>query len=148
MQKTIVFTLFLVVTYASFSQQNFATKTLSHNALLKKSETQKTVAWLLVGGGTAAYITSVIMARSAISSDLGSSSTSTNRRYLTPSSVVYTSGLILAASSIPFFIMASHNKHKAMAVIASFKIEEAPVIQHASFISQSYPALSIRINIK
>ena len=148
MKKTIVFTFFLIVAFTSFSQQNLAMKTKSHDALLKKSTNQKTVAWLLLGGGTAAYITSIILARSAITNDLGSGPTGTNRRYLTPSSVVYTSGLILAASSILFFTMASHNKQKAMAVIASLKIENAPVIQHASFISQSYPEVSIKINLR
>jgi hypothetical protein len=147
MKKTIVFAVLLIVAFNSFSQQTQVTQPISRDEYMKKSKKQKTAGWVLLAGGTAIWITGLIILENTIVYDLGGIFNGNNQSF-NSGSVVFASGLIIAAGSIPFFIISAHNKHKAMRATAFLRIENVPVIQHASFISHSYPAVSVKINLK
>lgn len=131
----------LVVSAQTFSQQiTTTTPTLTKTDYLQKSKNQKTVAWVLLGGGTALVITGGILYesntnRTGVSGAINGS---------TGLSLVEI-GLVSMAGSIPFFISASKNKKKAMTT--SFKMETAPIIQKNSFAQTSFPALSVKIKL-
>jgi len=61
--------------------------------------------------------------------------------------VIATVGLLSCAGSIPLFIASGKNKRRAMAISTGFKMEKASVVQGATMVRRSYPALSIRIGL-
>jgi len=61
--------------------------------------------------------------------------------------VLATVGLLSTVTSIPFFIASGKNKRRASSISTSFKMENAQVVQRASFVKRSYPALSLKIGL-
>ena len=57
------------------------------------------------------------------------------------------SGLGVMLSSIPFFIVSSKNKRKALSASTFLKLERMPVIQQTNFAYQAYPAISVKIGL-
>ena len=138
MKKIIVVTLLLVISATSFSQP--ATKPVPpvKTDYLKKSKSQKTIAWLLLGGGTAVLAVTLIAEASSVCFGTGC----TDHPF--PYVVVGLGGAAIVGS-IPFFIASSRNKKKSMSL--SFKNEMAPQIQKSSFVYKSLPSLTLRISL-
>ena len=139
MKKQIVFLLLLAVSAASFSQP---TTTPPEKAdYLKKSKSQKTIAWILAGGG-------VGMAAIAIASynygDIVNVIEGDNRSINTKGAFLIIGG-ITALSSIPFFIASGKNKRKGMSL--SFKNETVPLLQNGSFANRPVPSLALKISL-
>ena len=144
MKKIILFSLLLILSAASFSQQTKNVKPqLTKTDYLQKSKNQKTTAWVLLGGGTAIAVIGATIPRKEVPDlwTLGLTTTTVGGEAL------YVLGGLAALSSIPLFIASAKNKRKAMEVSTFIKIENTRVFQQASFVSRSYPALSLKINL-
>lgn len=136
MKKIIICVLLLITAIATFSQQTTPSPSLTKQDYLKKSKHQKTVAWILLGGGI--FSTGLSTVRLNFAGSEGEENNSNRTVFLV-------TGLAAIGASIPFFISASKNKKKAADV--SFRMEKAPRIQQGSFVYRSYPALSFRLNL-
>ena len=129
----------LVFTTSSFCQQTNSLQTLTSEDYLKKSNHQKTAAWVLLGGGSALIITGVLIGGGG-SGDVSFGAAGT-------AVVVGGVGVLSALGSIPLFIASAKNKRKANAATTFFKMETVPVIQQHSFVQYSFPAVSVKINL-
>lgn len=143
MKKLITFML-LAVTVSSFCQQTTTSTPTVKSDYLKKSKSQKAAAWILVGGGAALITTGIIVGGNAFENDpLGYSTSGAGSE-----TVLFVAGLVAIGSSVPLFIASARNKKKAMAASVFFKMEKAPLIKHATIASQSYPVVSVKINLR
>lgn len=134
MKKIIVFALLLIVSVTSFSQQINPSPALTKDNYLRKSKSQKTGAWLLLGGGIAV---SGITVLSSFRIDF------VNKKSF-PIVPVCIGGAMMAGS-IPLFISAHRNKKKSLSL--SFKNETATQIQQKGFVYKLIPSLSVRISL-
>ncbi len=128
MKKIIVCTIFLFVTISLFSQQINTGQPLTHN-YLKKSKTQKTAAWILLGGGVAMI---AIAAPGNVSFDI--------------LPVLAVGATLSILGSIPLFIAAGKNKRKTMNAFTYLEIQQDPVRMQAGLALRYYPALSLKLN--
>ena len=139
--------LILVLNSVSFCQQTNPSPINTKEDYLKKSKSQKTAAWLVLGAGvvltSAGFAVELNNANDALiglfslqqpkSSDVGG--------------VLFFSGLAAMAGSIPLFIASSKNKKRANAVSASFKMESRSTVQKSAFVRTSFPALSLKFSL-
>jgi hypothetical protein len=145
MKSIIIIIVFLLIAGKAFNQVQPAT--LTKEDYLLKSRHQKTAAWILVAGG----ITSTTI---AVTIALAEASTFAWRIWLSPDGPNTHQGLINALSitgtialigSIPLFIAASRNKHKAVSL--SFKNESSPQLYKRNFVYRAVPSLSLNISL-
>lgn len=130
----------LIIATAGFSQQNDPAPTLTKQDYLLKSKHQKTVAWILLGGGLLS--TGLGSIRFKPDDDWGGG----NNQPTTGSTVFLVTGLAAIGGSIPLFIASSKNKKKAGTV--SFRMEMTPTVQQQNLVYHSYPAISFSISLK
>ena len=128
MKKIIIFSLLLIASATSFSQQTNSSQPLTKPDYLQKSKSQKTVAFILLGVGATAF---AIAAPGNVSFDI--------------LPVLVIGGGVAMLSSIPLFIASGRNKRKGMNL--SFKNETAPQIQKSSFVYRSVPSLTLKISL-
>lgn len=139
MRKLITFLVLLTLSTAGISQ---STTTLPGKTdYLKKSNSQKTTAWLLACGGVG---TVVIAYASYNYGDLSNVFAGDNQSINTKGAFLVIGGLT-ALSSIPFFITSARNKRKSMGL--SFKNEISPQLLKNSFVYRSIPSLSLKISL-
>ena len=110
---------------------------------LQKSKKQKTAAWLLLSGGT-------VMCASGYyffiyEGMLGDGVYATKAKLAL--AMFYTGGAAIVGS-IPLFIASARNKGISMSATAGLKIENNISQLQPSFVKKSYPALSLKINLK
>jgi hypothetical protein len=138
MNKLIAFLLLVVVSLTGFSQSQTPTE---KNEYLRKSKSQKTIAWILAGGG-------VTMSAIAIASynygDIVNIVEGDNSSINTKGTFLILGGVV-ALASIPFFIASGKNKRKSMNL--SFKNETAPQIQQNSFVYRAVPSLTLKMSL-
>ncbi len=111
---------------------------------LKISRAQKTAAWLMLGGGTILVIAGTSIALQDV---YLFSSSSGGSHYATGSAMFYAGGIAMLGS-IPLFIAGAKNKGRSMAATAQLKMEPLVSLRQQSFIKSSYPALSLKFNLK
>ncbi|HMK26944.1 MAG TPA: hypothetical protein VK483_13015 [Chitinophagaceae bacterium] len=140
MKKIILFILLLTLSATSFSQQTKSSPTLTRQDYLKKSSSQKFVAWTLLGGAV------IALSLAAMDADVCMGPGCTKNSF--PSAAVGI-GAVCVAGSIPFFIASAKNKRRAMSV--SFKNETIPSRllsgQKSSYMNISVPSLTLKINL-
>jgi hypothetical protein len=149
-QITIFLTVF-IIGMNCFCQQTENLQSIQKTDYLRKSRNQKTAAWILLGGGIAMTITGAVIYNHAYNKaaeeDPFGTLVSLGTNVNPGGAVLATVGLLSTVSSIPLFIASGKNKRRASSVSTSFKMENAQVIQRASFVKRSYPALSLRIGL-
>ena len=142
MKKMIAFLMILAVSAASFSQQTNPAPQLTKQDYLQKSKKQKTAAWIFLGSGVAIALISNIadpandIVSSAISGDDG-------RSGLAKAAGI--TGFACIVTSIPLFIASGKNRRKAMNM--SFKFQQVPQLNKNSFVKQTIPSLTLKINL-
>jgi len=141
MKQASIFVLLLILSVTTFSQQTNPVPSLTKKDYLKKSKSQNTAAWILAGAGTGLVV--VAFATTNLN-DIGDAINGDNSGLNTGSALFVTGGII-AASSIPLFIIASRNKRKAMSL--SFKNEISTQIRRNGFACTRIPSLNIIINL-
>ena len=132
MKKLLSFAMLMTIVFSTFSQQTTTTiPPLTKADYLKKSKSQKTAAWIMLGS-TVAIIG--IAAPGNISFDaLGA---------------LVAVGALSAAGSITLFIASGRNKRKAMTATTYLKMQALPVAGGNSFVQKSYPSLAVKLNLK
>lgn len=158
MRKIIFFTLLLIVSVLSFSQQTTTASPPVKTDYLKKSKNQNTAAWILLGGGFALTSTGIILGVNGAAEEIAGIFTGEKSNKLEVGAIFFYTGLASMLGSIPLFIASTRNKRKATAVSASFKIETGPFVRPCSaeasakamqttLIKSGYPAMVIKINL-
>jgi hypothetical protein len=133
MRKMFFFSLLLLLSVTSFGQQTNPSLSLTKLDYLQKSRNQKTIAYVLAGGGSIAWL-----------AGLG--------KYMNQDDNIDGGGeaaMIIggtaALASIPFFIISSKSKKNAMSV--SFKNQLLPRIHETGFTYTPLPSLSLKISL-
>jgi len=121
--KYLIFLFICVVSSLQLLSQATDTTNDLKNLYLKKSKSQKTTAWVLLGTGAAAITTGLIVSGTASNND------DINSGYdqLATGGVVAIIGTAACLSSIPFFIASAKNKRRAMAVTSGIQQIMMPV---------------------
>jgi len=141
MKKVILNLLLLIFVTHAFCQST--NQAISKDYYLKKSKTQKTIAWVMLSVGAATSITGLIIEESEVNKDpvnyflddkTGGAGT-----------VMIITGGGIALGSIPLFIISSKNKNKAAEI--SFINQRMLVPQQNSFAYKLQPAVSLKINL-
>ena len=135
MRKLFIWTLLLLTTTSSFSQQTDSSRTLTKQDYLQKSKNQKTAARILLWGGAAVAIGAIIF---DVNSDWSKSET--------PYIVAFSAGCASMIGSIPLFVASKRNKRKGMDATTYFEIRRNPVATNTTFTFQSTPTLSVKFN--
>jgi len=139
MRNTTLLLLFMLVAITSFGQGP-ANATRNQDYYLNKSKNQKTVAWVMLGGGVAVATVGILLVNNAINDDgpgvlSGSSGTA--------ESIVALVGIGSTLGSIPLFISSARNARKAARItISNYKIL-FPLQNDFAF--QYVPTLSLKI---
>ena len=148
MKKIVISTMLLAFAIASFGQLDTAPKpALMQADYLKKSKTQKTVAWIFLGTGVALFTGGMIAHYNHVNNPDDFEDAIESAFGYDNATAVAGLGLIVAGGSIPFFIVSSKNKKKAHAASVFIDIKKTQVLQGTAFHSQSFPALGVKIHL-
>ena len=151
MKKIVTSTMLLAFAITSFGQiETTSNQVPIQTDYLKKSKTQKTVAWIFLGTGVAVFTGGMIAHYNHVNNintwdDLakGIESAFGYDGYTAVAGL----GLIIAGGSIPFFILSSKNKKKAHAASVFIDMKKAQVLQGTAFNNRSFPALGVKIHL-
>lgn len=132
MKKYLAVIVFFSLSVTVFGQQTATLPSSPKKDYLKKSKTQKTVGWILMGAG----IVSISLASVQVNPDYGSN---TNRNGL------LIGGLAAIGTSIPLFIASVKNRRKATSL--SFQIQQISQLQQTSIIYYPTPSLRLKISL-
>ena len=147
MRKIITFSLLLLFSAATFSQQTTLVKPeLIKTDYLKKSKNQKTAAWLLLGGGaTVSLIGFAVEVNSANNALIDLFTLQPTTSSSSSGGVLFFTGGAAMLGSIPLFIASSRNKRKGMAL--SFMNIKMPQINNTSLVYRRVPSLSLTFKL-
>ena len=147
MRKIITFSLLLLFSAATFSQQTTLVKPeLIKTDYLKKSKNQKTAAWLLLGGGaTVSLIGIAVEVNSANNALIDLFTLQPTTSSSSSGGVLFFTGGAAMLGSIPLFIASSRNKRKGMAL--SFKNVKMPQINNTRLVYRRVPSLSLTFKL-
>ena len=142
MKKIITCTVILAFSATSFCQQNVQKQSLAKTDYLQKSKKQKTVAWVLLGGGATLVLTGVIIPKGDLVQEgwLGNSYENDGVK-----GTFELIGLVSMIGSIPFFTASKKNYKRAMSF--SFKNETAPQLVKSALVYRSLPSMTLHINL-
>lgn len=123
----------IAIAIASFSQ-------LSSDEYLTKSHHQKTVAWIMLGGGVGLTALGVAVSQAnTVDYALGNSS-----NHNTAGTILAVSGVASTLGSIPMFISAGHNKRKAAEL--SLALQNTPMLYTTGYrMAIRQPAIRLTI---
>lgn len=121
----------LIFSTTSFCQETEPQAPMTRADYLKKSKTQKTIGFVLIGVGAVTLI-----AISGGNTDLGT---------VGPLAVI---GIVSILSSIPVFIGSARNKRRAANASVSFNFEKIRSIQQTQIRYAAIPAISLKLNLR
>ena len=136
-QPILSLTLVLIV-FSSFCQ-TMSTEVKTEEYFLTKSHRQRTIGWVMLGGGVALTGIGIAVAGAETTGYALGNSKSGNA-----GSVLAIAGIASALGSIPLFISAAHNKHRAATV--AFNMQRVSTLSYApDRITLFQPALTLKI---
>ncbi len=148
MKKIILGAMLLMLATSTFSQQTNPSPTFTKQDFLKKSKTQKTIAFSLLGGGLVMGGIGILAAFKEAAPYILNPFTGLfeppPKNSTTGVACVIIGGVAVVAS-IPLFIAASRNKYKARSL--SFKYETAPQLVQNNIIRVPVPSITLKINL-
>ena len=142
MKKFFFFLSLLAVSATSFCQPITTSDTTVKIDYLKRSKAQTKTSLVFLGGGAALFAAGIIIDNHSKSTGLDFTPA------LGAGGFLCVIGAIAIVSSVPLFIFSRINKGRAMNTSASLKFENAPAIQGYKMVHTSYPALSVKINLR
>ncbi|HEY6503642.1 MAG TPA: hypothetical protein VIZ28_06665 [Chitinophagaceae bacterium] len=143
MKKIPLIFMLLIIVISTFSQQNNPAPALTKQDYLKKARSQKTTAWILLGGGFVIASAGLLVEAVEVTTYVLTLPYPEPEEPSNTGSVLLISGSLVMLSSIPFFSAASKNKKKALSI--SFKNEKALQVQNYSYVSVLVPSVSLKI---
>jgi len=144
MKKTLCFCLLLLVNIALFSQNITSPQSSIKTDYLKKSKNQKTAAWILLGGGATLTVIGGALALNNFGTGLGNILNPRPQKVNDGAATVCAvTGVVSMVASIPLFISASQNKHKAFSI--AFKNDLVPQLRNYNITKVNVPAVSLVI---
>ena len=129
MKKSIICTMLLIFSITTFCQDIPPASPMTQQDYLKKSKTQKTIGFVLIGVGAATLI-----AISGGNTDLGT---------VGPLAVI---GTVCILTSIPVFIASGKNKRRAKNASLSFNFEKLRFIQPARISFPAVPGIALKLH--
>ena len=144
MKKIITCSVLLAFSATLFCQQNVQKQSLAKTDYLQKSKKQKTVAWVLLGGGATLLLTGIIIPKGDLVQEAFLFTTYENDGVKGTFELI---GLVSMIGSIPFFIASGKNKKRASKASVFFNLEKMPVLQGTVISNRSLPALGVKINL-
>lgn len=138
--------LFSVDSFAQLPEPVKPTPLDLRNDYLKKSKSQETTAWILLGGGAALFTTGAIVFPKGW--DIFWDTTPEEERKADLAGALIFAGSITMLSSIPLFIASGKNRRRGNNITGSLIIENSTSIQKKSFAKISFPAFSLKLNLK
>lgn len=138
MRKVILLALLLHGAAASYGQQAGPAPTSPQDEYLRKSKSQKTGAWLLIGLGTVVFVSS---AANDINSMFDAEAQTHDAFYIASAASV--------AGAAYLFVAAARNKRKAgeAAVATLLQLEPVPQPLTHRTAARSYPSLGITVKL-
>lgn len=144
MKKIIIIPMLLILSTTSFSQPAPETPTLKTD-FLKKSRTQNTTAWFLLGGGLVLQIVGAGISANETVTDFSNIFSGEERKSTNTVEILGYTSLVSMLGSIPLFIAARKNKKKAMSL--SLKNETMPQLHKGNIVNPSVPSLTLKISL-
>ena len=132
MKKLTILSILFSFSSGIFSQQTEPAPSLTKQDYLRKSKTQKTAAWILLGTGTLTATLGTIK----VNPDYGES---TNRAYL------LIGGLVMIGASVPLFIASGSNRKKAASI--SFRNRFVPQMKNGDLVNRQIRSIYLKINL-
>lgn len=143
MKKIIIFTMLLILSAASFSQQTNSPQSLTGTDHLTKSKKQKTAALVMLIGGTVATTVGVAVAvGGGVDCAYGNPTCGKNHTLAT---VLAISGSAAILGSIPLFIASGKNKKKAMSLAVSGQPVTWIIVNKLAY--KTVPSITLRIGL-
>ena len=142
MKKIITCTVILAFSATSFCQQNVQRQSLAKTDYLQKSKKQKTVAWVLLGGGATLVLTGIIIPKGDLVYEAFLFSSYENDGVKGTFELI---GLVSMITSIPFFIASKKNNKRALSF--SFKNEPATQLVKSNLVCRSVPSLNLKFSL-
>ena len=142
MKKFITCTVILAFSATSFCQQNVQKQSLTKTDYLQKSKKQKTIGWVLLGGGATLVLTGIIIPRGDLVYEAFLFSSYENDGVKGTFELI---GLVSMITSIPFFIASKKNNKRAMSF--SFKNEPATQLVKSNLVCRSVPSLNLKFSL-
>ena len=133
MKKIIFFLALLLIMVKSFSQ----TPAVSKDYYFKKSKTQKTVAWILLGGGGAATIIGLAIGSNNLWENIANDDHKGEALFYT--------GIAMMGASVPFFIISAKNARKSATI--SINKQKLLFPQQNNFVLKTQQALTLKIKL-
>jgi hypothetical protein len=145
MKKMIFSTMMLAFAASSFGQQTAPKQNPNwqESDYYKKSKSQKTVAWVLVGTGAGLFVGGMIAHFNYIND--GHDPLSGVDGTFTTGEAIAGVGILVASGSIPLFISSAKNKKRAKEGAVFIDMEHAEVLQGTAFSNRPFPALGLRL---
>jgi len=147
MKKIILNCLLLSVNVTVFSQIVTSAGSIIQTDYLKKSKNQKTAAWILLGGGTTLTIIGGVLAFHDFGEELGNifnPNPQPAHNNGPAASILLVTGAVSMLGSIPLFISASKNKHKALSM--TFKNDFVPELKNSTITKVPVPGVSLLVS--
>jgi len=142
MKKLTLCFLLMSISAIAFSQQANSSLSYPDQDYMLKSKHQKTAAWILLGGGGALTLTSIIIPRGELVHESILQKTYKNDGI---KSILGLGGSLATIVSLTLFFLASKNKQKALNL--SFKNEQVSQIQKASLVYHTVPSLTLKLSL-
>jgi len=142
MKKIITCTVILAFSATSFCQQNVQKQSLTKTDYLQKSKKQKTIGWVLLGGGATLVLTGIIIPKGDLVQEGWFGNSYENDGVKGTFELI---GLVSMIGSIPFFTASKKNNKRAMSF--SFKNEPATQLVKSSLIYRFVPSLNLNISL-
>ncbi len=131
----------------SSAQNNEATKPGTSEYFLKKSKTQKTTGFILLGGGVMLMGTGMVIGINETLNVIGNIGNPDSKSSLAGGAICFYTGLAASVASIPFFVSAGKNKRAAAEVHGSFKMQKLTYPGLTTSYNKMYPSLVLRIDL-
>jgi len=148
MKKLLLLICAAAISSSSFCQENTGSdgqKSIASLTYRIKAKKQKTAAWICLGGGFAFVTASAVIGLSHVPEDLVSAVVFNEepQRNDVAETILAAIGTTAMLSSIPLFISAAHNKHKAKLVMT----EQKTAIGLPIVVPKTITSLTLRIFI-
>ena len=142
MKKIITCTVILAFSATSFCQQNVQKQSLTKTDYLQKSKKQKTVAWILLGGGATLVLTGIIIPKGDLVQEGWYFNSYENDGV---KGTFQLAGIVSMLGSIPFFRASKRNNKRAMSF--AFKNETATQLVKNNLVCRPLPSLNLKISL-